>query len=70
MYKHPGKEKYLDGRSLPQTNRITKIRMRTSFLGVNLNEAEVFPNAIDEVVQTEVCYINGPINVVLQKMLT
>ena len=40
---------YLNRRALPQANRITKVRMCASLLGVDLHEPEFVPDAVDQV---------------------
>ena len=40
---------YLNRRALPQTDRITKVRMCASLLGVDLYEPEFVPDAVDQV---------------------
>lgn len=42
---------YLDRRPLPHTYRVVEIRVRSSFLRVYSDEAEVVPDAFDEIVQ-------------------
>ena len=40
---------YLNRRTLPQTNGITKVRMCASLPGVDLYEPEFVPDAVDQV---------------------
>ena len=49
----PGCENYLDCSALSQTNRVIDVRMYSTLLRVDLDQAELCPDPFDEVVEAE-----------------
>lgn len=44
---------YLNGGALTETDRICQVRMLSTFLGVHLDQLQLIPHSVDQVVEAE-----------------